>query len=97
MLKNYQKTSARHDSVEGNGSAEQTAIPQTDNSINQRVNDEDPNASNSTRSNVIIAGDSMVKHLDGLKMSKTDTRVKVSTFSGMHNPEYGRLDQANSS
>ena len=24
----------------------------------------------------------MVKHLDGFKMSKTDTRVKVSTFPG---------------
>ena len=32
-------------------------------------------ASNPTRSHVIIAGDSMVKHLDGYKMSKTDTRV----------------------
>ncbi len=76
------ENTARHDSVEENGSAEQTAIPQTENSINQRVNDEDPNASNPTRSNVIIAGDSMVKHLDGFKMSKTDTRVKVSTFPG---------------
>ena len=28
----------------------------------------------------IIVGDSMVKHLDGYRMSKTDTRVKVSTF-----------------
>ena len=76
------ENTARHDSVEENDSAEQTAMPQTDNSINQRVNDEDPNASNPTRSNVIIAGDSMVKHLDGFKMSKTDTRVKVSTFPG---------------
>lgn len=31
---------------------------------------------------VIIAGDSMVKHINGYKMSKSNTRVQVSTFPG---------------
>ena len=69
----------RHDSLEENGPVEQNPSPQMDNPI---LDDEHPNTNktNPTRSNVIIAGDSMVKHLDGFKMSKTDTRVKVSTF-----------------
>ena len=67
--------------VEENGPVEQNPLPRTD---NQTLNDEQSNTSktNPTRSNVIIAGDSMVKHLDGFKMSKTDTRVKVSNFPG---------------
>ena len=71
----------RHDSLEENGPTEQNPSPQMD---NPTLDDEHPNTSKTspTRSNVIIAGDSMVKHLDGFKMSKTDTRVKISTFPG---------------
>ena len=31
---------------------------------------------------VIIAGDSMIKHLNGYRMSAKNTRVQVSTFPG---------------
>ena len=81
LLGNTTSINSRHDFVEENGPVEQNPLPRTD---NQTLNDEQSNTSktNPTRSNVIIAGDSMVKHLDGFKMSKTDTRVKVSNFPG---------------
>ena len=81
LLENNTSINPRHDFIEENGPAEQNPLLRTD---NQTLNNQQPNTSktNPTRSNVIIAGDSMVKHLDGFKMSKTDTRVKVSTFPG---------------
>ena len=36
----------------------------------------------STRSTVSIAGDSMIKHINGYKMSKANTKVRVSSFPG---------------
>ncbi len=75
---------AKSDCMEKNESPNQAAKPQTSTSSNQEHNDDVPRANNtnSTRSNVIIAGDSLVKHLKGFKMSKTGARVSVSTFSG---------------
>ena len=84
LLENTTSINSRHDFVEENGLVEQNLLHRMD---NQMLNDEQPNTSktNPTRSNVVITGDSVVKHLDGFKMLKTDTRVKVSTFPGRTN------------
>ena len=49
----------------------------SDNSNNQRANNRPQNAKESNPTNVVIAGDSMIKHINAHKLSKADTKVRV--------------------
>ena len=54
----------------------------SDNSNNQRANNPPQNAKESNPTNVVIAGDSIIKHINAHKLSKADTKVRVSSFPG---------------
>ena len=54
----------------------------SDNSNNQRANNRPQNAKESNPTNVVIAGDSIIKHINAHKLSKADTKVWVTSFPG---------------
>ena len=54
----------------------------SDNSNNQRANNRPQNAKESNPTNVVIAGDSIIKHINAHKLSKADAKVRVSSFPG---------------
>ena len=54
----------------------------SDNSNNQRANNRPQNAKESNPTNVVIAGDSIIEHINAHKLSKADTKVRVSSFPG---------------
>ena len=55
---------------------------QSDSPNNQRANNRPRNAKESNPTNVVIAGDSMIKHINAHRLSKANTKVRVSTFPG---------------
>ena len=71
----------------------QTIVPAEDhirqNSSNQEANEYANASSTSSTSRTIIAGDSMVKHLNGYKMSARNVKIQVSTFPGCSTLDMG--------
>ena len=51
------------------------------NNIEKEINNNN-NTKTTEPTNVIIVGDSMIKHLNGFRMSTKETRVKIATFPG---------------
>ena len=73
----------------------QTIVPAEDH-IRQNSSNQEPEAneyanasSTSSTSRTIIAGDSMVKHLNGYKMSARNVKIQVSTFPGCSTLDMG--------
>ena len=64
----------------------------SDNSNNQRANNRPQNAKESNPTNVLIAGDSMIKYINAHKLSKADTKVRVSSFLGCTTLGYMDMD-----
>ena len=60
----------------------QSGQAQSDSPNNQRANNRPRNAKESNPTNVVIAGDSMIKHINAHRLSKANTKVRVSTFPG---------------